>query len=103
MRERTLSLREFTPSLKMESSKTMGLSNKREMIQTIIDDEPEPWIIMKPSRKTPADPEPLCIFENPAADTQARVEIPLEWFEQRELGKIKEFIQEGLRRAEIKK
>jgi len=77
----------------------MRTTNKREMIQTIIDDEPEPWIIMKPSRKTPADPEPLCIFENPAAATQARVEIPPEWFERQELDKIKASIQESLRQA----
>ena len=77
----------------------MGLPNKREMIQAIIDDEPEPWIIMKPSRQDPADPEPLCIFENPAADTRARAEIPLEWFQRRELGKIKESIQQSLRQA----
>jgi len=49
---------------------------KREVIQAIIDDEPEPWIIMKPSRKNPADPDPLCVFENPAEGTQAQVEIP---------------------------
>jgi hypothetical protein len=81
----------------------MGLPNKREIIQTIVDDEPESWIIMKPSRRDPADPEPLCIFENPAADTQARAEIPLEWFQQRELSKIKQAVQESLRNAEIKK
>lgn len=81
----------------------MGLPNKRELIQAIIDDEPEPWIIMKPSRKDPADPEPLCIFENPAANTQARTEIPLEWFERRELGKIKDAVQQSLRHAEIQK
>jgi hypothetical protein len=69
------------------------------MIQAIIDDEPEPWIIMKPSRRDPEDPEPLCIFENPAADTRARAEIPLEWFQRRELGKIKESIQQSLRQA----
>lgn len=81
----------------------MGLPNKRELIQAIIDDESEPWIIMKPSRKDPADPEPLCIFENPAANTQARAEIPLEWFERQELGKIKDAVQQSLRHAEIQK
>jgi hypothetical protein len=77
----------------------MGRPHKREMIQAIIDDESEPWIIMKPSRRDPADPEPLCIFENPAADTQARAEIPLEWFQRRELSKIKQSIQQSLRQA----
>lgn len=80
----------------------MELPNKREMIQAIIDDEPEPWIIMKPSRQDPTDPESLCIFENPAEQTQARAEIPLLWFQNRELGKIKEAVQQGLRHAETK-
>ena len=44
---------------------------------------------MKPSRQDPTDPEPLCIFENPAAHTQAKAEIPLEWFQNRELEKSK--------------
>jgi len=81
----------------------MDLPNKRAMIQTIIDDEPEPWIIMKPSRQDPTDPEPLCIFENPAADIQARVEIPLEWFESKDLDKIKQSVQKSLQQAEARK
>jgi hypothetical protein len=77
----------------------MELPNKRETLQAIIDEEPEPWIIMKPSRQDPTDPEPLCIFENPAEQTQARVEIPLSWFQNRELARIKERIQQSLRHA----
>jgi hypothetical protein len=72
------------------------------MIQAIIDEEQEPWIIMKPSRQGPTDPEPLCIFENPAAQTQAKTEIPVAWFQNRELQKIKEAIQQSLRHAETK-
>jgi hypothetical protein len=79
----------------------MELPNKREMIQAVIDDEQEPWIIMKPSRQDPMDQEPLCIFENPAEDTQARVEIPLEWFQNRQLEKIKQAIQQSLRNAQV--
>jgi hypothetical protein len=77
----------------------MGLPNKREVIQAVIDDEPEPWIVMKPSRQNPTDPEPVCIFENPAAGTQARAEIPLEWFQSHELERIKQVIQQSLRNA----
>jgi putative phosphoribosyl transferase len=76
--------------------------NKREMIQAIIDEEQEPWIIMKPSRKDPTDPEPLCVFENPAEHTQATAEIPLEWFQNRELEKIRQTIQQSLRQAQVK-
>jgi hypothetical protein len=75
--------------------------NKREMIQAVIDEEPEPWIIMKPSRQDPTDPEELCIFENPAEHTQARTEIPLEWFQNQELEKIKRAIQQSLRSAQL--
>ena len=79
----------------------MELPNKREMIEAVIDEEPEPWIIMKPSRQEPMDREALCIFENPAEDTQARVEIPFVWFQNRELEKIKQAIQRSLRDAQI--
>jgi hypothetical protein len=79
----------------------MELANKREMIQAVIDEEEEPWIIMKPSRQDPSDPEPLCVFENPAEHTQAKTEIPLEWFENRQMAKIKEAIQQSLRQAQI--
>ncbi|MPZ78349.1 MAG: hypothetical protein GEU77_17720 [Deltaproteobacteria bacterium] len=75
------------------------LPNKREMIQAVIDEEQEPWIIMKPSREDPTDPEPLCIFENPAEQTQAKTEIPVAWFQNRELQKIKDAIQQSLGRA----
>jgi len=74
----------------------MTTRNKREIIQGIIDDEQEPWIIMKPSREDPTDDDPLCIFENPAQQTQARAEIPIEWFRNSELEKIKRAIQESL-------
>ena len=79
----------------------MDLRNKREMIQAVIDEEREPWIIMKPSRQDPTDSDPLCIFENPAEDTQARAEIPLEWFQNRELEKIKQAIHRSLRNAQV--
>lgn len=75
--------------------------NKRAIIQSIIDDEPEPWIIMKPSRKNPTDPEDLCIFENPAAQTRASARIPLAWFHNREMDRIKRTIQESLGQAQI--
>jgi hypothetical protein len=79
----------------------MERPNKREMIQAIIDEEPEPWVIMKPSRQDPVDPEALCIFENLAEQTQARAEIPLEWFQNQELQKIKQAIQQSLRHAQV--
>jgi hypothetical protein len=75
---------------------------KREMLQAVLDEEREPWIIMKPSRQDPWDPEPLCIFENPAAQTEARAEIPLAWFRGQESAKIREAVQNCLQQAEAK-
>jgi putative phosphoribosyl transferase len=75
------------------------LPNKREMIQAIIDEEEEPWVIMKPSRQDPADTAALCIFENPAEQTQAKAEIPIAWFQKQELQRIKEAIRQSLRHA----
>lgn len=74
--------------------------SKREIIQAIIDEEEEPWIIMKPSRYHPRDPDTLCIFENPAEHTRARVDIPLEWFQERNLERIKQAIRQSLRQPE---
>lgn len=79
----------------------MEQPTKREIIEALLDEESEPWIIMKPSRRDPTDPEPLCIFENPAEQTQARVEIPLAWFQNGELEKIKEAIQQSLRHPQV--
>jgi putative phosphoribosyl transferase len=100
-RKEVRSLRASDSSTTPERRKNMELPNKREMIQAIIDEEQEPWIIMKPSRQDPTDAEPLCIFENPAEHTQAKAEIPLAWFQNRELEKIKETIQQSLRHAEV--
>ena len=74
----------------------MRLPSKREMIQAVIDEEPEPWIIMKPSRRDPTDTEELCIFENPVNQTRATAQLPLAWFEKGELEKIKETIRQSL-------
>jgi dienelactone hydrolase len=84
-----------------EGESELSHLNKRAMIQSIIDDEPEPWIIMKPSRKNPTDPEDLCIFENPAAQTRACTRIPLAWFRNREMDRIKRTIQESLGQAQV--
>ena len=86
------------------SEKTnFNFSEKKKilLIQAIIDEEPEPWIIMKPSGGNPADPESPCIFENPSEHTQARAEIPLAWFEGRQSEKIKEAIRHSLRHAQV--
>jgi hypothetical protein len=80
----------------------MELTTKRDMIQAVLDDEREPWIIMKPSRQDPWDPESLCIFENPAAQTQATAEIPLAWFQSRESAKIRAAIEQSLQHAKPK-
>jgi hypothetical protein len=80
----------------------MAAPNKRKIIQSIIDDEEGPWIIMKPSVTNPADGDRLCIFENPGKLTEAQVEIPLEWFQRNELEKIRQAIHQGLQHARVK-
>lgn len=78
----------------------VAIRNKREILQAIIDEVDEPWIIMKPSRHDPTDPAQLCIFENPAAFTQAKTDIPLAWFQNEEIDKIRNAIYASLRQAE---
>jgi hypothetical protein len=76
--------------------------NKRKIIQSIIDDEEGPWIIMKPSIANPNDPDRLCVFDNPAKLTEATAEIPLEWFQKNEVEKIRQAIHEGLQHPRTK-
>ena len=63
------------------------LPNKREVLQSILDQQDDLWIIMKPSRNDPIDPEDLCVFQNPGRWKKARVEIPMSWFLNQELEK----------------
>jgi hypothetical protein len=77
-------------------------ANKRQLIQSIIDDEDGPWIVMKPSIQHPDDPDILCIFENPAKLTEARIDLPPEWFQKNEVEKIRRAIHDALEHAKIK-
>ena len=79
----------------------MTAKNKREILQAIIDDVQEPWIIMKPSRFDPTDSDPLCVFENPEEQIQAKTEIPPAWFENAELEKIKAAVHRSLEKGEV--
>jgi hypothetical protein len=80
----------------------MPVPDKRKIIQSIIDDEEGPWIVMKPSVANPNDPDRLCIFENPGKLTEASVEIPPEWFQKNDLDKIRQAIHDGLQHARVK-
>jgi len=77
------------------------LPNKREILQSILDKEDELWIIMKPSRADPTDPEDLCIFQNPGRYKEARVEIPLSWFLNQEIEKIQSAVVDAIEHAEF--
>jgi hypothetical protein len=74
--------------------------NKREILQSILDQEEELWIIIKPSRFNPIDSDYLCVFQNPAEYKETRVEIPTSWFQDQELNKIREAVRSALKRAE---
>ena len=76
------------------------LSNKRAVLQAILDKEDDLWIIMKPSRNDPADPEDLCIFQSPHRWKEARVEIPMSWVANQELDKIQSAVLEALEHAQ---
>jgi len=76
------------------------LSNKRAVLQAILDKEDDLWIIMKPSRNDPADPEDLCIFQSPRRWKEARVEIPMSWVANQELDRIQSAVLEALEHAQ---
>jgi hypothetical protein len=75
------------------------LVNKREVLQSILDKEDDFWIIMKPSRNHPTDPDDLCIFQNPAQYKEARVEIPTRWFMNNEFDKIESTVLDAIEHA----
>jgi hypothetical protein len=74
--------------------------NKREILQAILDQEEELWIIIKPSRLNPRDPDYLCVFQNPGEYKETKVEIPTPWFQHRQLDKIEGAVRDALSRAE---
>lgn len=75
--------------------------NKQKILQEILDQEDELWIIIKPSRLEPSDPDSLCIFQNPAKYKEARADIPTAWFRDGgEFNKIEEAVWTALSHAE---
>jgi hypothetical protein len=76
------------------------LPNKRAVLQSILDKEDGLWIIMKPSRNDPADPDDLCVFQNPGKWREARVDIPMSWFVNQEFEKIENAVLDAIENAE---
>jgi hypothetical protein len=77
-----------------------ALPNKRKILESIIDEQDDFWIIMKPSRNNPTDPDYLCVFQNPAEYKEARVEIPTVWFMDEQFGKIQSAVWHAMECAE---
>lgn len=75
------------------------LLNKREVLQSILDKEDDFWIIMKPSRNHPTDPDDLCVFQNPAQFKEARAEIPTQWFIDEAFDKIESRVLDAIEHA----
>ena len=73
--------------------------NKREILETILLEEEDLWIIIKPSRFNPSDPDELCVFQSPAAYKEAAIEIPWRWFRDQELDKIEQAVKDAIRSA----
>jgi hypothetical protein len=73
--------------------------NKREILEAIIQEEEDLWIIVKPSRFNPSDPDELCVFQNPAKYKEAAIEIPLRWFRDQELKMIEQAVKDAIQRA----
>jgi hypothetical protein len=75
-------------------------ASKREILQEILDREDDLWIIMKPSRRNPTDPDELCVFQNPTRWKEARAKIPHAWFTDGEIAKIEAAVADAIARAE---
>jgi hypothetical protein len=72
--------------------------NKREILETILQKEEELWIIIKPSRLNPFDPDELCVFQNPARYEEAAIEIPIRWFQDQEVELIEQAVKDAIQR-----
>ncbi|HWP58410.1 MAG TPA: hypothetical protein VNL14_11010 [Candidatus Acidoferrales bacterium] len=77
----------------------MDAVNKREILDAILQNEEELWIVIKPSRLNPCDPDELCVFQNPAQYKEASIEIPTRWFRDRELGMIESAVKDAIANA----
>jgi hypothetical protein len=77
------------------------LPNKREILESITDEQDDFWIIMKPSPNNPTDPDYLSVLQNPAEYKKARVEIPTAWFMDEQLDKIQSAVRDAIESAEI--
>ena len=77
------------------------LPNKRKILEAIIDEQDDFWIITKPSRNNPTDSDYLCVFQNPAEYKEARVEIPTAWFMDEQVDKIQGAVWHAMKSAEI--
>jgi hypothetical protein len=75
-------------------------ASRRQVLQEILDREDDSWIIMKPSRRNPADPDELCVFQNPARWKEAQVKIPHAWFADGEVEKIASAVADAIAHAE---
>ena len=73
--------------------------NKRDVLRSILDKEDDLWIVMKPSRNHPTDPDDLCIFQNPARYKEARVQIPAQWFMDEAFDKIEPTVMDAIEHA----
>lgn len=73
--------------------------NRREILEGILQEEEDLWIIIKPSRLNPSDPDELCVFQNPARYKEAAIEIPLRWFEDQEVEMIEQAVKDAIQRA----
>ena len=73
--------------------------NKRDVLRSILDKEDDLWIVMKPSRNHPTDPDDLCIFQNPARYKEARVEIPAQCFMDEAFDKIETTVMDAIEHA----
>ena len=78
----------------------MDKANKREILELILEEEEDLWIIVKPSRFNPSDPDELCVFQNPAKYKEAAIEIPMRWFQDQEVQMIEQAVKDAIQRAE---
>lgn len=75
------------------------MTNKRQILQPILDKIEPGWIIKRPSAFNPCDVDYICVFQKPSEYKQAHTDISTKLFEQHDLAAIEKLVRKSIKDA----
>ncbi len=75
------------------------MTDRRPIIQKYL---PPGWDIIKPTPDNPGYIDDLCIFQKADGYKEARANLPVRWFDDKEWARIEQEIQRAIKQANIK-